>query len=181
MAHILSEARYYQWTILKIFISICLLSNENSRASFWPFVLLLGLYTPSVWKSNQGPCQKPPLMPSVPVDRQEPSDAQDFAQNASSQSQRHSVCVAKAHYQTAPSEPFRTGDVMAVIGGDGKSSTTLLYEGIEYSNAQEWLTKVFNNSGKSCFVQFERPQAAGTPRPTRYVPPTARCQFGRFV
>jgi hypothetical protein len=70
---------------------------------------------------------------------------------------------------------------MAVTGGDGKSSTTLLYEGIEYSNAQEWLTKVFNNSGKSCFCQFERSQATDTPRPTRYLPPTAHCQFGRFV
>ena len=66
-----------------------------------------------------------------------------------------------------------------LAGGDG-----LLFEGIEYTNAQEWLKQAFNNSGKSqaCMVQIERPQTVvGTPRPTRYVPPSATCKFGRYM
>jgi hypothetical protein len=100
---------------------------------------------------------------------------------------RRTFCVGKATYMSSPSEPIKSGDIMAVtedIGGIKKSKTTLLFEGIEYTNAQEWLKQAFNNSGKSqaCMVQIERPQTVvGTPRPTRYVPPSATCKFGRYM
>jgi hypothetical protein len=100
---------------------------------------------------------------------------------------RRTFCVGKATYRSSPSEPIKSGDIMAVTeytGGIKKSKTTLLFEGIEYTNAQEWLSRAFNNSGKSpeCMVQIERPQTVvGTPRPTRYVPPSATCKFGRYM
>jgi hypothetical protein len=100
---------------------------------------------------------------------------------------RRTFCVGKATYRSSPSEPIKSGDIMAVTeytGGIKKSKTTLLFEGIEYTNAQEWLSRAFNNSGKSpeCMVQIERPQTVvGTPRPTRYVPPSANCKFGRYM
>ena len=100
---------------------------------------------------------------------------------------RRTFCVGKATYRSSPSEPIKSGDIMAVTedtGGIKKSKTTLLFEGIEYTNAQEWLSRAFNNSGKSpeCMVQIERPQTVvSTPRPTRYVPPSATCKFGRYM
>jgi hypothetical protein len=68
-------------------------------------------------------------------------------------------------------------------GTKSKSKTTLLFEGIEYANAQDWLAKAFNNSGRSCAVKIERSQAGvvDTPRPRRYVPPSANCPFERYV
>ena len=70
---------------------------------------------------------------------------------------------------------------MAVVGGDKKSKTTLVFEGVEYANAQEWLAKAFKNSGKSCCVQFEKSSVVQTPRPTRYVPPSSKCPFERYM
>ena len=100
---------------------------------------------------------------------------------------RRTICVGKATYRSSASEPIKSGDIMAVTedaGGIKKSKTTLLFQGVEYANALEWLKQAFNNSGKSqaCMVQIERPQpVVGTPRPTRYVPPSDTCKFGRYM
>ena len=94
------------------------------------------------------------------------------------------VCVGKAEYRSSASEPIKSGDIMAVVGdkANKKSKTTLLFDGVEYANAQEWLAKAFQNSGKSrsCSVQFEQ-TVVHTPRPTRYVPPSKECPFGRYM
>ena len=100
---------------------------------------------------------------------------------AAKPSKQRSVCVGKAHYRASPSQPLKSGDIMAAVGSDGKSTTTLLYDGVEYSNAQEWVAKVFNNSGRSCAIQLERSQAASTPRPQRYLPPSAHCPHERYI
>lgn len=102
------------------------------------------------------------------------------------QPKSRSVCVGKAEYRASASEPIKSGNIMAVMGGGDidakKSKTTLLFEGVVYANAQEWLAKAFKNSGKSCCVQFEKSQAVGnTPRPTRYVPPSDKNPFGCYV
>jgi hypothetical protein len=98
------------------------------------------------------------------------------------QDTRHKVCVGKAEYRASASGPMKTGDIMAVVGEtDRRKMTILVFEGVEYANAQEWLTKAFQNSGKSCCAQFEKPQAVSTPRPTRYMPPSKDNQFGRYV
>jgi hypothetical protein len=73
---------------------------------------------------------------------------------------------------------------MAVMGdkANKKSKTTLLFEGVEYANAQEWLQLAFKNSGRSCCVQFEKSDKSdNTPRPTRYVPPSNKNKFGYYV
>lgn len=102
------------------------------------------------------------------------------APSAISKSKRRSVCVAKAHYRPSPTQPLKTADVLAVTGDGGHCRTTLQYEGVEYSNALEWLEKAFNNSGKSCYVPIERSCDVRTPRPTRYLPPSATCPFGAY-
>lgn len=109
-----------------------------------------------------------------------PASAQQETVAAKPYKQR-GVCVGKAHYRASPSQPLKSGDIMAVVGSDGKSTTTLLYDGVEYSNAQEWVAKVFNNSGRSCAIQFERSQAAATPRPHLYLPPSDHCPFERYI
>ena len=129
--------------------------------------------------ADQGLCHGSTVMAFVPVGQHDSSDA---LVAPPSQCKRRSICVGKVHYKPSPSQPLKSGDIMAVTGDVvGKSSTTLMFEGVEYANAQEWLAKVFNNSGKSCAVQFERSQAVHTPRPTRYVPPTEQCPFGRYM
>ena len=94
------------------------------------------------------------------------------------------VCVGKAEYRSSASEPIKSGDIMAVVGdkANKKSNTTLLFDGVEYANALQWLAKAFNNSGKSrsCSVQFEQ-TVVHTPRPTRYVPPSKECPFERYM
>ena len=90
--------------------------------------------------------------------------------------------MGKAEYRASASGPMKTGDIMAVVGEtDRRKRTILVCEGVEYANAQEWLTKAFQNSGKSCCAQFEKTQAVSTPRPTRYMPPSKDNQFGRYV
>jgi hypothetical protein len=121
------------------------------------------------------------LMVFVPVGQQDSSDT--IAAPAPPQATRRKVCVGKAEYRSSASEPMKTGDIMAVVGEtDRKKMTILLFEGVEYANAQEWLTKAFQNSGRSCAVKIEQPQAvSNTPRPTRYVPPSDKCRFGQYV
>jgi hypothetical protein len=74
--------------------------------------------------------------------------------------------------------------VTAFAQGKKGEPTNLIYEGIEYKNAQEWIKKVFQNSGKNLQVVVEKPvekTVVGTPRPTKYIPPSDKCPFGRFV
>ena len=99
---------------------------------------------------------------------------------SNSQFKRRLVCLAIAHYWPSPTEPMRTADVVAVAGAGSTCRTALQYEGVEYANALEWLAKAFNNSGKSCYVPVERSHDVGTPRPKRYVPPSAACPFGGY-
>ena len=119
------------------------------------------------------------LMVFVPVGQQDSSDT--IAAPAPPQATRRKVCVGKAEYRSSASEPMKTGDIMAVVGEtDKRKMTILLFEGVEYANAQEWLTKAFKNSGRSCVVKIE--QSQNTPRPpTRYVPPSDKCKFGQYV
>ena len=117
------------------------------------------------------------LMVFVPVGQQDSSDT--IAAPAPPQATRRKVCVGKAEYRSSASGPLKSGDIMAVVG-DKKGNTTLMFEGVEYANAQEWLSKAFQNSGRSCAVKIEKSQ--NTPRPpTRYVPPSDKCKFGQYV
>ena len=124
--------------------------------------------------ADQGLCDGSTLMAFVP-------GGQLDAQASAPQFKRRIVCVGRVHYRPSPSQPLKSGEIIAATGSCSRSSTTLLYEGVEYANAQEWVAKVFNNSGRSCALQFERAQEVSTPRPTRYVPPTAQCPFGRYL
>ncbi len=99
---------------------------------------------------------------------------------ADSRSKRSCICLGKCHYRTSPNQHCKTGDIMAVVGNGGKSCTTLLYQGVRYSNALEWLEKAFNNSGRACHVQIERSPSVDTPRPMRYIPPSSSCPFGQY-
>ena len=117
------------------------------------------------------------LMVFVPVGQQ---DSSDTVAAPAPQDTRRKVCVGKAEYRSSASEPMKTGDIMAVVGETNKRKRTiLLFEGVEYANAQEWLSKAFQNSGRSCVVKIE--QSQNTPRPTRYVPPSDKCKFGQYV
>jgi hypothetical protein len=117
------------------------------------------------------------LMVFVPVGQQ---DSSDTVAAPAPQDTRRKVCVGKAEYRSSASGPMKTGDIMAVVGEtDKRKRTILLFEGVEYANAQEWLSKAFQNSGRSCVVKIE--QSQNTPRPTRYVPPSDKCRFGQYV
>lgn len=120
------------------------------------------------------------LMVFVPVDQQ---DSCDTIAAPAPQDTRRKVCVGKAEYRSSASEPVKSGDIMAVMGETNpKKRTILLFEGVEYANAEVWLSKAFGNSGRSCAVKIEKSQTVGdTPRPTRYVPPSDKCPFGRYV
>jgi hypothetical protein len=117
------------------------------------------------------------LMVFVPVGQQ---DSSDTVAAPAPQDTRRKVCVGKAEYRSSASGPMKTGDIMAVVGEtDKRKRTILLFEGVEYANAQEWLSKAFQNSGRSCVVKIE--QSQNTPRPTRYVPPSDKYKFGQYV
>ena len=142
----------------------------------------------SVSVSDHGLRHGSTLMVFIPVGQQDSSDivVANPPHSSPQQPKSRSVCVGKAEYRASASEPIKSGNIMAVMGGGDidakKSKTTLLFEGVEYANAQEWLAKAFKNSGKSCCVQFEKSQAVGnTPRPTRYVPPSSKNPFGCYV
>jgi hypothetical protein len=119
------------------------------------------------------------LMVFIPAGQQDSS----AAPAPTPQDTRRKVCVGKAEYRSSASEPLKSGNIMAVVGEtDKKKMTILLFNGIEYANAQEWLSKAFSNSGRSCAVKIEQSQTVGdTPRPTRYVPPSDKSPFGRYV
>ena len=141
----------------------------------------------SVSVSDHGLRQGSTLVVFIPVGQQQDSSSGIVVAPpapAPQQPKKRVVCVGKATYRASASEPIKSGDIMAVMGdkADKKSKTTLLFEGVEYANAQEWLAKAFKNSGRSCCVQFEKSQAVGnTPRPTRYVPPSNKNKFGCYV
>ena len=83
------------------------------------------------------------------------------------------------YYQSAPGEEKKTAQV--VPNQSAKATTGVCYEGTTYTTPVDWLTKAFNNSGKSCGVQVDRKfLSTGTPRATRYVPPNRGCPFGGF-
>lgn len=119
------------------------------------------------------------LMVFIPAGQQDSSAAPTPAP----QDTRHKVCVGKAEYRSSASEPLKSGNIMAVVGEtDKRKMTILLFNGVEYANAQEWLSKAFSNSGRSCAVKIEQSQTVGdTPRPTRYVPPSDKSPFGSYV
>lgn len=120
------------------------------------------------------------LMVFIPVGQQDSSDT-IAAPAPKPQDTRRMVCVGKAEYRSSASQPLKSGNIMAVVG-DKKGKTTLMFEGVEYANAQEWMSKAFSDSGRSCTVKIEKSQTVGgTPRPTRYVPPTKDSPFGRYA
>jgi hypothetical protein len=124
------------------------------------------------------------LMVFVPVSQQNSSDIVVATPQPAEQPKSRDVCVGKAKYRPSPSEPIETGDIMnGVNNATGKPYTKVLFNGVEYANAQDWLAKAFNNSGRSCSVKIERSQAGvvDTPRPRRYVPPSSKCPFERYI
>lgn len=58
----------------------------------------------------------------------------------------------------------------------------VLHDGIVYANPLVWINTFFQSSGKECSLRIEKsPETStGTPRATRYIPPTHRCP-GRFI
>ena len=141
----------------------------------------------SVSVSDHGLRNGSTLMVFIPIGQQQDSSSDIVVATPpppAQQPKSRVVCVGKAEYRASASEPIKSGDIMAVVGdkANKKSKTTLLFEGVEYANAQEWLKMAFKNSGRSCCVQFEKPQAVGnTPRPTRYVPPSDKNKVGYYV
>jgi hypothetical protein len=136
----------------------------------------------SVSVSDHGLQDGSTLMVFVPVSQQNSSDI--VVATPSHQTKSHDVCVGKAKYRSSASEPIKTGDIMNGVNNiTGKPYTKVLFNGVEYANAQDWLAKAFKNSGRSCCVQFERSQAGvvDTPRPRRYVPPSDKCPFERYI
>jgi hypothetical protein len=123
------------------------------------------------------------LMVFIPVGQQDSSCDTIAAPAPTPQDTRRKVCVGKAEYRSSASEPLKSGNIMAVVGEtDKRKMTILLFDGVEYANAQEWMSKAFSNSGRSCTVKIEQSQTVvNTPRPTRYVPPCDKYQFGRYV
>lgn len=134
----------------------------------------------SVSVSDHGLQHGSTLMVFIPIGQQQDSSS-DIVVAPPPPPKSRAVCVGKAEYRASASEPIKSGDIMAVMGDEAnkKSKTTVLYEGVEYANAQEWLAKAFKNSGRSCCVQFEK--SDNTPRPTRYVPPSSKNKFGHYV
>jgi hypothetical protein len=137
----------------------------------------------SVSVSDHGLQHGSTLMVFIPIGQQPDSSSDIVVATPPPPQQPKSrvVCVGKAEYRASASEPIKSGDIMAVMGdkADKKSKTTVLYECVEYANAQEWLKMAFKNSGRSCCVQFEK--SDNTPRPTRYVPPSPKNKFGYYV
>jgi len=134
----------------------------------------------SVSVSDHGLQHGSTLVVFIPVGQQDSSSDIVVAAPAQQQPKSRAVCVGRAEYRASASEPIKSGDIMAVMGeADKKSKTTLLFEGVEYANAQEWLQMAFKNSGRSCCVQFEK--SDNTPRPTRYMPPSIKNKFGYYV
>ena len=137
----------------------------------------------SVSVSDHGLQHGSTLMVFIPIGQQ-PDSSSDIVvapPPPAQQPKSRAVCVGKAEYRASASEPIKSGDIMAVMGDEAnkKSKTTVLYEGVEYANAQEWLKEAFKNSGRSCCVQCEK--SGNTPRPTRYVPPSHKNKFGYYV
>jgi len=136
----------------------------------------------SVSVSDHGLRDGSTLMVFVPVSQQNSSGVVVATPPPAPKSR--DVCVGKAKYRPSPSEPIKTGDIMnGVNNATGKPYTKVLFNGVEYANAQDWLAKAFNNSGRSCSVKIERSQAGvvDTPRPRRYVPPSSKCPFERYI
>ena len=122
------------------------------------------------------------LMVFVPVSQQNSSDPMVATPAPPTQPKKHAVCLGKAEYRSSVSEPIKSGDIMVVAEDTGKSKTVVQFDGVEYANALEWLAKAFNNSGKSCSVKIEQShQVVNTPRPKRYVPPSSKCPYERYM
>jgi hypothetical protein len=84
------------------------------------------------------------------------------------------------HYQADTTDAGKK--TATIISDPFNRGTIVLYNGVTYKTTIEWMTKAFQNSGKSCYVRIERSSTmpSGTPRPTRYVPPNQNCPFGQF-
>jgi hypothetical protein len=92
--------------------------------------------------------------------------------------------IAAAHYRATANEDPKVAQIMTKKNADGTSTVMLVYRDVEYTNAMDWMTKAFGNSGKSIpSVQiFKQPSSAeSTPRPKRYVPPSSKCSFGQYI
>ena len=91
--------------------------------------------------------------------------------------------VAKVHYRPAPDAEFKTGEVSKKTLPNGRVSTVLTFEGVEYPNAKEWLSNAFNNSGRACYHIIPKSVVVmgDTPRAKFYLPPNSKCAFGRYV
>ncbi len=102
---------------------------------------------------------------------------------ASSELLTQKPSLGLVHYRPAPGAEFKTGVIGETKLSNSKSSTILKYEGVEYPNAMEWVAKVFNNSGRACYHIIPKSEVGmgDTPRAKFYIPPNAKCSFGRYV
>ena len=102
---------------------------------------------------------------------------------ASSGSLTQKELLGQVHYRPAPDAGFKTGVVRKTKLSNGKVSTVLTYEGKEYPNAMEWMSTVFKNSGRACYHIIPKSVVGmgDTPRAKFYIPPNAKCGFGRYV
>ena len=88
--------------------------------------------------------------------------------------------IAKAHYKPSINGNIKTGEIVSKMNTDGKPSTVIIFDGIEYTNAKEWISKAFNNSGKECSVKIQNSEAVNTPRPILRRVSNSENIFGNF-
>ena len=105
----------------------------------------------------------------------------DVAASSASLTQQPSLGLV--HYRPAPGAEFKPGVIGKTKLSNSKASTILKYEGVEYPNAMEWMAKEFNNSGRACYHIIPKSEVGmgDTPRAKFYIPPNAKCGFGRYV
>ena len=105
----------------------------------------------------------------------------DVAASSASLTQR--PFLGQVHYRPAPGAEFQTGVVSETKLWNGKVSTALKYEGVEYPNAMEWMSTVFKNSGRACYHIIPKSEVGmgDTPRAKFYIPPNEKYGFGRYV
>ena len=91
--------------------------------------------------------------------------------------------LGKVHYRPAPGAELQTGEVSETTLWNGKVSTALKYKEVVYPNAMEWMSTVFKNSGRACYHIIPKSvvEMGDTPRAKFYMPPDAKCRFGRYL
>ena len=77
-----------------------------------------------------------------------------------------SVGLGTIYYQAKQGEDPAT----AMVVERGQKGTAVMFEGVTYENALEWIQKVFKSSGKIIRLSGETTMPTGTPRAQPNVP-----------